>query len=325
MKKTIIIVTTLLSTTISWGQSNSYPETGDVSISDANIKIDKVNGKGIKFYQEDANRFGQVLLETGSGTGDGTKNTLLIEAGNTYGTNYGQRILFKTADADRLVIEHDGKVGIGTASPTEKLSVENGNIKIDKVNGKGIKFYQEDANRFGQVLLETGSGTGDGTKNTLLIEAGNTYGTNYGQRILFKTADTDRLVIEHDGKVGIGTTSPDAELAVRGTIHTQEVKVDMNGWFDFVFKSDYELRTLEEVEEHINEKGHLPEIPNEEEVKENGINLGEMNAKLLQKIEELTLYMIDMNKQLKSQSKRMVQLEQENSQLKRKVSDLKNK
>lgn len=233
MKKTIIIVTTLLSTTISWGQSNSFPETGDVSINNANIKIDKVNGKGIKFYQEDANRFGQVLLEKGSGTGDGTKNTLLIEAGNTYGSNYGQRILFKTADADRLVIEHDGKVGIGT-------------------------------------------------------------------------------------------TSPDAELAVRGTIHTQEVKVDMNGWVDFVFKSDYELRTLEEVEEHINEKGHLPEIPNEEEVKENGINLGEMNAKLLQKIEELTLYMIDMNKQLKSQSKRMVQLEQENSQLKRKVSDLKN-
>ncbi len=62
------------------------------------------------------------------------------------------------------------------------------------------------------------------------------------------------------------------------------------GRSDFVFENDYELRTLEEVEQHINEKGRLPEIPSETEVTENGINLGEMNAKLLQKIEELTLY-----------------------------------
>ena len=93
-------------------------------------------------------------------------------------------------------------------------------------------------------------------------------------------------------------------------------------WFwnciiNFVFESGYELRTLEEVEEHIKEKGHLPEVPSEAEVVENGINLGEMDAKLLQKIEELTLYMIDMNK-------RMNQLEMENQELKAKVNKLEN-
>jgi hypothetical protein len=99
-----------------------------------------------------------------------------------------------------------------------------------------------------------------------------------------------------NGNVGIGTTNPDAKLAVKGTIHSQEVKVDMLGWSDFVFKKEYNLPTLAEVEKHINEKGHLENIPNEEEVLKNGINLGEMNAKLLQKIEELTLYMIEMKK-----------------------------
>ena len=76
-------------------------------------------------------------------------------------------------------------------------------------------------------------------------------------------------------------------LAVNGDIHTQEVRVDMNGWSDFVFNNDYSLPTLDEVETHIKANGHLKDIPSEAEVKANGINLGEMDARLLQKIEEL--------------------------------------
>jgi len=102
----------------------------------------------------------------------------------------------------------------------------------------------------------------------------------------------------NSGNVGIGVNSPQNKLDVKGTIHSQEVKVDMQNWSDFVFKKDYDLPTLNEVEKHINEKGHLENIPSEEEVLKNGINLGEMNAKLLQKIEELTLYVIKQNKEI---------------------------
>lgn len=127
----------------------------------------------------------------------------------------------------------------------------------------------------------------------------------------------DGLSINYQGNVGIGTIETGShKLAVEGSIGAREIKVEASGWSDFVFENDYELQTLEEVEEHIVENGHLPEIPSEAEVTENGINLGEMNAKLLQKIEELTLYMIDMNKQ-------MQQLKSENQVLKEEISTLK--
>ncbi|MDP5202026.1 hypothetical protein [Flavobacterium sp. DG2-3] len=102
----------------------------------------------------------------------------------------------------------------------------------------------------------------------------------------------------YGGNVGIGITKPTNKLDVNGTIHSKEVKVDMTGWSDFVFKKDYNLPTLQEVEKHIAEKGHLQNIPSEEEVLKNGINLGEMDSKLLRKIEELTLYIIEQNKSI---------------------------
>ncbi|MDD7886028.1 tail fiber protein [Flavivirga sp. 57AJ16] len=122
-------------------------------------------------------------------------------------------------------------------------------------------------------------------------------GQGYGLINKLKTSFENDVYVE-TGNVGIGTTTPDAKLAVNGNIHTKEVKVDLTGWSDFVFEKDYNLPTLKEVEQHINEKGHLKDIPSEKEVEEKGILLGDMNAKLLQKIEELTLYTIEQEKKL---------------------------
>lgn len=104
------------------------------------------------------------------------------------------------------------------------------------------------------------------------------------------------------GNIGIGTKDTKGyELAVNGKIHTKEVAVDLDGWADYVFEANYNLPSLQQVENHITEKGHLMNIPSAAEVAEKGIQLGEMNAKLLEKIEELTLYTIDQEKQLKAQ------------------------
>ncbi|OXB15784.1 hypothetical protein [Flavobacterium reichenbachii] len=112
-----------------------------------------------------------------------------------------------------------------------------------------------------------------------------------------------------NGNVGIGISNPKNKLDVNGIIHSKEVKVDMDGWSDFVFTKEYNLPTLQEVEKHINEKGHLENIPSEDEVLKNGINLGEMNSKLLQKIEEMTLYIIEQNKRSNELMKRLEKLE----------------
>ena len=121
-----------------------------------------------------------------------------------------------------------------------------------------------------------------------------------------------KLFINTSGNVGIGTINPDSwKLAVNRKIRAKEVKVE-TGWADFVFYNDYELPTLEEVEMHIEEKGYLKDIPSEKEVEENGILIGEMNSKLLQKIEELTLYIIKQQKeinQLKLQNKKFIELQ----------------
>jgi len=94
------------------------------------------------------------------------------------------------------------------------------------------------------------------------------------------------------GNIGIGTVTPNVKLAVNGNIRAKEIKVETANWPDYVFAKDYSLPSLAETEKHIKEKGHLSGIPSAKDVKENGINLGEMNAKLLKKIEELTLYLI---------------------------------
>ena len=121
---------------------------------------------------------------------------------------------------------------------------------------------------------------------------------------------TESGQVSYPGNVGIGTTSPDAELTVKGEIHAEMVNVDLNvPGPDYVFEEDYPLRSLEDTEAYIKAHKHLPEIPSAKEMEAQGIDLAQMNMLLLKKIEELTLHQIDLLKKIEDQHKRIQSLE----------------
>ena len=140
------------------------------------------------------------------------------------------------------------------------------------------------------------------TEGSLIISNDRTGDIKFETREVYPQLAKIQMVIDKYGNVGIGTGNNalaiNEKLAVNGLIHTKEVKVDLQGWPDYVFNKEYYLPTLDEVEKQIKEKGHLANIPTAKEVEENGLLLGEINKKLLEKIEELTLYVIKINREV---------------------------
>ena len=137
-------------------------------------------------------------------------------------------------------------------------------------------------------------------------------GSFFNQQLFFRKTNNNpsmpwsRVLLEIDGKVGIGTDDTKGyKLAVAGNVIAESIKVQLStAWPDYVFAKSYKLPALAEIEKFINENGHLPGIPIASEVKASGIDLGEMNAKLLQKIEELTLHLIRQQKEIDELKKR---------------------
>jgi hypothetical protein len=177
-----------------------------------------------------------------------------------------------------------GKIGIGTTNPIDKLTLDEGNITLGNTTDQEYNIIFR---------------PGDNSWRSALV--GYSSGTPANDYIGLQTKYGSIRFITNSGNVGIGTTNPKAKLSVNGTIISNEIKVltDISQYPDYVFSDDYNLKPLKEVEKYIKENNHLPNIPKAEEVKE-GVALGEMNAKLLQKIEELTLYMIQMNKEIEN-------------------------
>ncbi|MFQ3579625.1 MAG: hypothetical protein SNJ71_05745 [Bacteroidales bacterium] len=107
------------------------------------------------------------------------------------------------------------------------------------------------------------------------------------------------MEIDATGNIGIGCTpQSDARLTVNGVVKAKKVNVTLSGFPDYVFKPDYKLQSLSEVEAFIQAHGHLPEVPTEQQVLENGLDVGDTQALLMKKVEELTLYIIKMEKRI---------------------------
>jgi hypothetical protein len=141
----------------------------------------------------------------------------------------------------------------------------------------------------------TGSSyTGDMSIDNLNISA-----TDGGGGTLWSEHSNGTDIFYNSGKVGIGTSSPDEVLTVKGTIHSEEVIVDTNIPVpDYVFANEYNLRSIIDLEEFLKKYSHLPDIPSAAKMEEEGISLSHLNLMLLKQIEELTLYIIDQEKRI---------------------------
>lgn len=255
---------------------------------------------------------GSNISYTGSVAGDvnlnlnalTTGNSILTLAANTGGTSIVRAIrsggtasplILQTNSLERLRIDENGNVGIGASSPD--------GVQIN------VPIGNENSNNTNNIRL----GIIGGTPRILLDKAGSIPFEidNAGGQLRIFNPGAVRLVVNSNGYVGIGTGTPDAALTVKGTIHTNEVKVDLNGAVapDYVFEKDYQLMSLEETKTYIDANKHLPEVPSAREMEKNGLQLGEMNLLLLKKVEELTLHLIDQQTKIKEQEERIKTLE----------------
>jgi len=182
------------------------------------------------------------------------------------------------------------KLYFGTNYPPSNM---NNGTNIGNVTTYQVSSLNNDQKYYWKIVPRNSSGDAMGCLvRNFTTEADQSGG---GSTVWSQSGST---VYYNSGSVGIGTSNPGSyKLAVKGKIRAEEVIVE-TGWADYVFEKDYDLKTLGEVEQYINTHGHLPGIPSEKEVKGKGVSLGEINAKLLEKIEELTLHVIQQQKEI---------------------------
>lgn len=217
-----------------------------------------------------------------------------------YGTKSNHPLSFFTNNSpEQVTLLTTGNLGIGTTTPDYRLNVAS-NIVQSNTNTNLLKLVGQNP------LLAFSNGTTDfgyikawSYQPYAPFTNGLVIGTGPGYPIFFSTNNYSlSMIVADNGNVGIGTANPTYKLSVNGNIRSKEVVVE-TGWADYVFNKSYKLKPLAEVETFIENNNHLEGIPSAQEIEKTGLHVGDTQKKMMEKIEELTLYVIELNKQIK--------------------------
>lgn len=241
---------------------------------------------------------------------------------------------------DHIFNTNPGRVGIGTQNPAVSLHVfgasqqdffldrsytgtENANLATFRFRHiqTGNQFFQglryrNGANDFVQSFFVNEPGPPRWVEYAVFSFSTSNYEMRQGVNHAVFSNSGDFL-INSGGSVGVGLSdipegvklAVDGDVVFDGKLTATEIEVKLDVWPDFVFEEDYNLMSLHDLEQYINQNSHLPNVPTEDDVLKNGVNVGEISSILLQKVEELTLYVIELNKQNNELKTRVAELE----------------
>jgi len=326
-------------------QTNLFPASGNVRINttntDANLTLTGtflVGGGAANLDPGNLNtgfnnlaNSSKMLIGWNRTAGDGETDFISNRGGGTSGGFSFYDYSNSGTTTNLMRISGNGNAGIGTLNPRAVFDVAK-TVSGGQLGTVMARLTEGDNDGGGTYLGVKGYTTSGGDINNIksfalehsfygLVNSSVNFlrgGGTTGGAITFNTDNnTEKMRVLANGSVAIGTQDPKGyKLAVAGSAVAESVTVKLQGnWPDYVFTKTYKLPALKEIEEYIQKNMHLPNIPSAKEIESKGQNLGEINSRLLQTVEELTLHLIQKDKQLNDQEGRLKIQEQKTKQL----------